>query len=169
TAYHVHWTPLQGVTLFELQEATRFDFSDAVTQAIAGVNAIYTHTATTQPVQYFYRVRGVSPCSDDRGPYSDVVGMFVIPAERTATQSQASAEVGTVTNVVQTLFIPGSSTPVAFTVTADTPWLTVTPSSGVLGPDGVTLTVTADPAALVLGTNTATLHITYSGSGKWIG
>src|SRR5581483_10885315 len=127
TAYHVHWTPLQGVTLFELQEATRFDFSDAVTQAIAGVNAIYTHTATTQPVQYFYRVRGVSPCSDDRGPYSDVVGMFVIPAGGPATQAQARAEVGALTNVVKTRFIPGSSTPAAVTVTVNNGLSAVTP------------------------------------------
>jgi hypothetical protein len=169
TTYHVRWTPLPNVNLFELQESTTFDFSNAVTQTIGSLSATFTHTATNQPVQYLYRVRGVSSCSDERGPYSDVIGTFVVPPTRTATQTQGTAEIGTLTNVIQTLLIPGSSTPVSFSARVDRPWLTVSPSSGTVGPDGVTLTITADPAALLLGTNTGTVSITYTGSGKWVG
>jgi hypothetical protein len=65
--------------------------------------------------------------------------------------------------------LPGQTPPTTFAVHADKPWVTVNPSSGTIGPDGVTLTVVSDPSPLALGTNTATLIITYGvapGSGK---
>src|SRR5207248_4796632 len=43
---------------------------------------------------------------------------------------------------------------------------TVTPSSGPIGADGATLTVTFDPAAMALGTNTGTILVTYGTAGK---
>ncbi len=163
TSYGVRWTPLLGITLFELQESTTLDFVRAATQTIQGVTATFTHTAET-PVPYYYRVRGVSSCSDERGPYSEVIAVLIVPPART----QASTEIGASTDLVQTVFIPGSTTPVPFTATPDKPWLTVTPSSGTIGPDGVTLTIKPDPAALVLGTNTGTVNLTYSVAGKWV-
>src|SRR5581483_6127409 len=40
-------------------------------------------------------------------------------------------------------------------------YMTVTPASGTVGPNGATLTVTFDPSALKLGTNTGTVIVNY--------
>ncbi|HKO55473.1 MAG TPA: hypothetical protein VJ276_06305 [Thermoanaerobaculia bacterium] len=168
TPYSVRWTPVVNANVYEIQEATSLDFSGATTKSVSGISASFTHTATDRPQQYLYRVRAVSSCSDERGPYSNAVGIFITPLRPTAKEQNASAEVGLEGNVVQTLFLEGSPTPVTFTATVDRPWLTVTPSSGTLGPAGQTLTVTADASVLPPGTNTATVKVSYgsSGSGK---
>src|SRR5205085_5360768 len=70
-------------------------------------------------------------------------------------------EAGATGNVVQKLFLAGQSSPINFTAKADKPWLTVTPSSGILPPEGLTLTLTANPSVLNLGTNTGTIQVTY--------
>ncbi|HXG57397.1 MAG TPA: hypothetical protein VNL91_00030, partial [Thermoanaerobaculia bacterium] len=167
TTYGVRWTPLPGVTQYELQEATTADFSGATTQVVSGVAAAFTHSVSGTPMQYRYRVRGISTCSDERGPYSDVVAVTVMPlATATAPRQHASVEIGSQSGLTQRVFLPGSTSPVAFSVTADKPWMTVTPSSGTIPPEGLTLTVTFDPAALRPGTNSGSLSITYGASGK---
>jgi len=163
SAYTVRWYPVANANVFELQEAKKFDFSDAGTTTVDGLSFSFTHTAIDTPVQYLYRVRAVSACSEDRGAYSNVIGIFIIPP---AAKNNASAEIGTPTNVIQTIFLPGSSTPVAFTARSDKSWVAITPSSGVLGPAGLTLVITADPSTLALGTNTGTVIIEYAESGK---
>jgi len=163
TTYTVRWSSVANAGGFELQEATKLNFSDATTKLIDGLSYAVTHTATDAPVQYLYRVRAVSACSDDRGPYSNVIGIFIIPP---AAKSNASAEVGTPTNVVQTIFLPGSETPVPFTARSDQNWVKITPSSGIVPQAGLTLTITADPDTLSPGTNTGTVIVEYAESGK---
>jgi hypothetical protein len=157
--YKVRWTPLPNVGLYELQESQNFDFTNATAFTESGNSRQFSHDVTGAPAQYLYRVRGVSNCSDERGPYSDVVGVFVI-APKT---NNASAEIGLGDKVVQTIFLPGAgSPPPQFTATSDKPWITIAPSSGLLPPEGITLTVTASATALALGTNTATIQINYT-------
>src|SRR5207248_7632544 len=67
--------------------------------------------------------------------------------------------------VTQQIVIPGQNPPVNFSARADKPWITISPSTGTLGPSGVTLTLTYDPAALKLGTNTGTVSLTLGGAG----
>jgi hypothetical protein len=50
---------------------------------------------------------------------------------------------------------------VTFSATANKPWIAITPSSGTLPTTGTSLTVTADPKQLNLGTNTGTITIIY--------
>ncbi|MFP5247932.1 MAG: BACON domain-containing protein, partial [Thermoanaerobaculia bacterium] len=159
TQYKVRWTPLPNVRLYEIQESTSPDFANAETFTTDDTSFAFMHEVTGPPVQYLYRVRGVSDCSDDRGPFSDPIGVFITKP----TTNNASAEIGGEANVVQKLFLPGSSSPLQFTATADKPWVTITPSSGTLPVEGITLNVTADPAALALGTNTVTIKVEYSG------
>ncbi len=159
SAYKVRWTPVANADHYELQESTATDFSGATTRVVDGISAAFSHTATA-PTQYLYRVRAISSCSDDVGAYSDVVSVFVMPPG-TAGQKHATAEIGSQGTVVQTLTLPGSPTPVTFNAKADKPWLKVTPSSGTITPQGVPLTVTADPSSLVLGTSTGTVQVTY--------
>ncbi|HEY0144377.1 MAG TPA: hypothetical protein VGF48_26070 [Thermoanaerobaculia bacterium] len=161
TPYKVRWTKLPQVALYEVQESTTLDFANATTRTVEAASATFVHEVTAS-TQFLYRVRGISNCNDERGPYSDVVGVFVIPPQ----SRNGSAEVGTEGNVVQTIFLPGADTPLQFIATVDKPWLTVTPSSGTLPTTGITLTVTADPTVLALGTNTGTVKVAYSGAGK---
>jgi hypothetical protein len=164
TTYRLRWTPLPNVQFYEVQESTSLDFVNATTLTTGIPVTPFIHEVTGTPVQYLYRVRGVSDCGNgDRGPYSEVVGVFVVAAKT----NNASTEIGSGDNVVQKVFIPGAATAVQFTATVDKPWLTLTPSSGTLPVEGLTLTVTADPAFLNLGTNTGTIKIEYGGaSGK---
>lgn len=162
--YKVRWTPLANVGLYELQESTNHEFTDAETFTVSSNFRAFSHAVTGAPVQYLYRVRGVSNCAeqgqgqnDQRGPYSDVVGVFIV-APKT---NNASAEVGAQDAIVQTVFLPGSPTPVKFTATADKPWITITPASGNLPAEGITLTVTANPSLIQLGTNTGTISVVY--------
>ena len=160
TRYRVRWTPLPNVGLYELQESTSHEFTNATTFSLSSTSKELSHEVTGSPVQYLYRVRGVSNCSDERGPYSDVVGVFIIAPKN----NNASAEAGANAPVVQTIFLPGGGTPSPqFTATADKPWITITPSTGVLPPEGITLNVSANPTVLALGTNTATINVSYTG------
>jgi hypothetical protein len=163
STYNVRWNAVANATSYELQESSLADFSAATTQVVTDLSAAFTHTAATATQKWRYRVRAISSCNDDRGPYSRVVIVTVLSE---TPQKQTSVEVGTAAAVRQTIFIPGRTPAVGFTALADKPWATVTPASGTLGPAGVTLTILSDPIALKLGTNTATVILTIGASGK---
>ncbi len=161
TQYRVRWQPLPNVLRYEVQESASIDFANAQTSIVDSNRSLaFRHEVTGAPVQYFYRVRGLSACNDSTGPFSDVVGVFVVaPAT-----SNGATELGQQGPVVQTIFIPGAAAPRTFVATTDRPWLKVSPASGTLPIEGLTLTVTADPGVLGVGTNTGTVRVEY-GSG----
>jgi hypothetical protein len=161
--YTVRWTSVPNAASYELQEATKSNFSDATTTTVDSNSTTFTHT-TTSVIRYLYRVRAVSSCSDEHGRYSDVVGVTILPQRPSSSQQHVSAEFGGTSPVTQTIFLRGQSSPVTFGASANRPWITITPSSGTLPESGLSLTVTADPKQLNLGTNTATITITYSGA-----
>jgi hypothetical protein len=160
TPYTVRWSPVANAAHYELQESATSDFGAATTQVVSDVSAEFTHTVD-KVTRYFYRVRAVSGCNDTHGAFSRVVSVFVIPAQRTT-----SVEFGTSGKTTQSVKLPGQTPATTFSVAADKPWITVTPSSGTIGPDGVTLTITSDPTTLNLGSNAAALAVTYGASGK---
>jgi hypothetical protein len=163
SVYNVRWNAVANATSYELQESSVADFSAATTQVVTDLSAAFTHTAATAAQKWRYRVRAISSCNDERGAYSKVVAVTVIPE---TPQNQTSVEAGTLSAVRQTIFIAGRTPAVPFTARTDKPWAAVTPASGTLGPAGVTLTIVSDPTALKLGTNTATVILTIGGSGK---
>jgi hypothetical protein len=79
-------------------------------------------------------------------------------------QRQTSVDLNVQGGVTQQIAIPGQTPPVNFSARGDKPWITVTPTTGTIGPQGTTLTVTYDPAALKLGTNTGTVILTVGNS-----
>jgi len=162
SAYNVRWGAVANSNNFELQESQSGDFGDATSQVVGELFAIFTHTATGNPQKWFYRVRAVSNCLDARGPFSPVVAVVVLPDQ---PQQALSIEAGSAA-VAQKIFIPGKDPALTFTAGADKPWAHVTPSSGTIGPAGITLTVTYDNVALKLGTNTATINVNYNALGK---
>jgi hypothetical protein len=160
--YTIRWSTVSNATSYELQESAATDFSGAATQVVSDQTAKFIHVSQAA-TKWLYRVRAISSCSDDRGPYSLVVIVTVLPDK---PQPQTSVEVGTQSTIRQTIFIPGRTPAVPFTARTDKPWATVTPSSGTLGPDGVTLTIISDPIALKLGTNTATVILSLGAASK---
>lgn len=167
TPYSVRWTGQANVSVYELQESkSRNDFSSAETFIVEGRLRRSFHHVADNPTQRFYRVRAVSKCSDEKGPFSNVVGVHIIPVNAIEQQTPGTAEIGVQDTVVQTVFVPGGTEPITFTAHTDKPWLTVTPASGVLPPEGLTFTITADPSALSLGANTGTLSLVYGSAGK---
>ncbi len=165
TSYRLRWTPLPNVGLYEIEESTSEDFENAERFTTDLTSMLFTKDNTTSaPVKYFYRVRGVSSCNDERGKYSDPVGVLIVPLKT----SNATVEIGSTAGIVQKVFLPGGSAPQQFSVTSDKPWITITPSSGTLPPEGITLTVTADPRALAIGTNTGTLSVQYTSSSNGV-
>jgi len=157
--YRVRWTPLPNVSRFEVQESTSADFANATTVVVDELAQAFRHEVTGAPVQYRYRVRGLSDCDDTAGPFSEVVTVFVVEARTT----NGSAELGEEGSVVQTIALPGGTAPRPFTASTDKPWLNVTPASGTVPIEGLTLTVTADPNVLGVGTNTGTVQVQYGG------
>ncbi|HEX7418604.1 MAG TPA: putative Ig domain-containing protein [Thermoanaerobaculia bacterium] len=162
TPYNVRWTGVANASVYEVQESTSPNFANATTRTVTGVSWPTTHATTSGPVEYYYRVRAVSSCSDDKSAYTKVVTTRVIPENAVATRNRASAELGVPTTVVQTITIPATFAGQTFNATADKPWITISPSSGVVPQGGLTLTVSSDPDALDVGTNRAAISITYS-------
>lgn len=153
--YRVRWSPLANVKTWELQQSLTTDFANPETFLVSDTEYVATLTIATGVTQVHYRVRGLSDCNDERGPYSDTVTVLII-APRT---NDASVEVSAEGDVVQQLFIAGSDTPSNFIVTVDKPWVTVNPPSGVLTKDGATITLTSKRDQLRLGGNRATVKV----------
>ena len=165
TPYNVRWTPEANATTFELEESTAADFSNPTTQQVTGLSATFQHAIISAPTRFYYRVRALSDCDDTKSHFSKIVSTVVLPPSAN-TSRHTSAEVGVRAGVTQKITLPPQSPPTTFTARADKPYITVTPASGPIGADPVTLTVTFDPAALALGTNTGTILITYGTSSK---
>lgn len=165
--FNVRWTGISNASVYEVQESPSIDFSNATTQTVTGVSWQFSHSVSA-PTVFFYRVRAISSCSEDRSAFSKIVGTRVIPPNTLGTKSRGTAEIGVQSPVVQTLTIPGSSAPFSFTAIADKPWITVSPSSGIVPPDGLTLTITSDPRALNIGTNQGTVRLSYTGGSSRI-
>jgi hypothetical protein len=165
SAYNLRWLSVPNSNSYEVQESQNADFSGATTQVVSDLSATFTHTAASAPPKWNYRVRAISSCSDERGPFSPVVTVVVLPD---APQQSVSFEAGSAPPA-QKIFIPGKDPALPFTAAADKPWAHVTPASGTIGPAGITLTVTYDEPALKLGTNTASVVVTYGSPAGKIG
>ncbi len=163
TDYNVRWTGVPNASVYELQEATAGSFANAATTTVTAVSAHFTRTASTAPVPYFYRVRAVSACSDDRSGWSRVAATRVIPPDTVATRERATADLATENPVVQTIAIGPESAGAQFSATTNRPWMTVTPPGGTVPATGQTLTVTSQPSQIGPGSNQGAVHLTLSG------
>lgn len=167
--YHVRWSNAGAATLYEVQESENAQFGGAQLFSSQTPEIDFRHTNEgTTPVRYYYRVRAVSSCSGANTLYSDVAAVTILPAGSTSPLRGATPADDRQT-VHNSLHIGGSGAPGvvaaaagdSFTATADVPWITVTPSSGTLGADGVTLDVASDPAALPFGMSSGNVVVTF--------
>lgn len=159
--YNIGWTAAQSSTTYQIDEATKPDFSDATTSTTSALKQQFTHTASGTPATYYYRVRA-SSCRGSLGPYSITALTTVTPAiDATSKTFDLVVSQGSTTVVVQQVHVDGLTPNASFAATVDQTYLTVTPSTGTTKSDGsVDLTVRADPSALPVGANTGTVTVT---------
>jgi uncharacterized repeat protein (TIGR01451 family) len=178
-SYDITWQQVSGASGYELDQATNAAFTDVVTQQVPPppippssfsqplppVRVTISTPNVTQPSPFFYRVRARSACAGVLSANSPVIRVVVIPPPPKGQKNgSVNVPVGSKDVVVQQVFVPGVGDGAVhtFTATVDKPWLTVSPSSGILPNDGITLDVSADPASLVNGTETGTVIVTIS-------
>ena len=147
----IQWAPVSGATAYQLQLADNAAFTGAQLVTTAGTShSLVRSNAGSEPVALYARVRAVdgrcTPPSVSR--YGAASAVFILPASGT----EASAPVGAA-SVRFTIPLGAELAGRAFVAVPKQPWLSVTPASGVVGPNGTTLTVTANTAGLPLGTS----------------
>ena len=165
--YYLLWSPGLNTQSYEVQESADPNFAGATSRPSNDILWTFSHDIT-KPTRYYYRVRSLSTCDFGWGPYSDVASIVVQPlVGQTGDQAGTVASFGTQQQVIQKVHIPGApgtttasiAAGQSFTASTDQPWLTVSPSSGTIPPEGIDLTLTADPRRLASGTSTGTLRI----------
>ncbi|HEY8181453.1 MAG TPA: hypothetical protein VII32_04395 [Thermoanaerobaculia bacterium] len=160
--YVVSWNAISGAPSsggYEIQEATRSDFSDAVTTSTLSNSRTFQHTVAVATT-FFYRVRPIS-CGGSAGSFGRSAQIVVLPQQPAKSRDfDLVVPLGSTTPVSQTVTFSGLVPNSTFTVTTDKPYLTVTPASGAVQSDGtVTVTVRGDPSGLFVGANTGTIII----------
>ncbi|MCM2314224.1 MAG: hypothetical protein NDJ92_03610 [Thermoanaerobaculia bacterium] len=161
--YRVAWTAVANAGSYEIQESLTADFTSSESSTSAGVSQVFNHSVTSA-TRFYYRVRGISACTDQPGPYSQIVRVVVTPKEvddAPAIDSVSPLEAnGLITIPFKIGGANGKSTQAtSFTASTNKPWMSVSPSSGTIPPEGLTLTITADPSVLGPGANTGTLTL----------
>jgi hypothetical protein len=169
TPYTANWTGDPSLTpTFELQEATDPLFTQNVrtfTVPAALTRQIPAHTEVTTDTRFYYRVRGISGCTNQPTGWSLTASTVVIaPLPANSTEFAISIPLGTTQPFTQDLLVPGfgdtATNNDTFSIAIDVPWLTVFPASGALSAGGTTVQLTIAPAGLEVGTATATIQIT---------
>jgi len=170
TSYTVTWNgDSQLDTRYELQEATKADFSDAQTFTVSGApSRTFTHTATTD-TRYYYRVHAAPICGGDFGTYSATQSILVTAPQPSTLPNYNLARSPCTTNctITQPIFIPGINTAGkdalavgdTFSVASDKPFMTVSPASGPLPAEGATVTVSIDTSQLDIGSTQGSVII----------
>jgi hypothetical protein len=167
--YTVSWTPVSDLTAqYIVEEAGSPDFSGNVMQSqVNGLSKTFRHDGMATTTTYYYRVRPTN-CTGGTPTTSQVTQTVVQAAPPPAHDSaEIAVPFGSTTPVGLQVFIPGPQTAAVttFTATTDQPYLTVTPSSGTLPAQGITVTVTANPTSLAPGANIGTLIVTTNSEG----
>lgn len=159
--YTASWSAAQSPTTYEIQEATKADFSDAATSTTSSLSQQFTHTVSSGTSTYYYRVRA-SACRGSQGPYSNTAIVSIsAPAAATSKTFDVVVPQGSTTTISQQVHFDGFAAGVPFSAAVDQKFLTVTPATGTTSSTGgVDVTVKADPTALGIGANTGTVTIT---------
>lgn len=170
SAYTVSWNgDAQFDTRYEVQEATKADFSDALTFSVSGTpSRTFTHTVTTD-TRYYYRAHAAPVCGGNFGNYSTGQSMLVTAPHPSNLPNYNLAHAPCTQNctITQQIFIPGIvtagkealATGDTFSAASDKPFMTVSPASGPLPPEGANVTVTVDTSQLDIGSTQGSVTI----------
>jgi uncharacterized repeat protein (TIGR01451 family) len=154
----LQWTPAAAPLTYQLQLASvpSFNGADTITTT-ATQHALARTNNGTAPIAIYARVRAIDGrCTPPSAtPYGPVAAIFVLPRQG----DQASTPLANDGPVSYTLNIGAEFAGQTFTAIPNQPWITVAPSSGVVGAGGTNLLVTADTGDLGIGTNLAAVTI----------
>ncbi|HEY8183201.1 MAG TPA: hypothetical protein VII32_13255, partial [Thermoanaerobaculia bacterium] len=158
--YDLKFTLPLGTTQAEVQESTDPGFGAGVTNTQTTMsNTVHFQHSVNVPTAFYYRVRAFLPCANGFTAYSVVVRVVLAPvvAPTNPNFPVPAGNSGLIQIPLHIPGFPGQSLP--FTATLDNkPWLkSVTPSMGVLPPEGLDFIVTADITGLPNGTFTGTV------------
>jgi hypothetical protein len=171
TNYPISWNgSQQRDASYELQEATKADFSDAQTFVVNGATTRnFSHTVTTD-TRYYYRVHAAPACGGNYGAYSQTTSVLVTAPQPPTLSNYNFAQLPcpqSPCTITQPIFIPGinssGKTALAagdtFSVSSDKPFMSISPSSGALPPEGATVSATIDLSQLDIGSTQASMTI----------
>jgi len=155
--YIVRWQKVAGGTSYTIQESPTAGFVNPTSNTTTNDNASFTHTNNgSDPIAFYYRVRASNECATQPGPFSSVVAIVILPP----TNLTGAIPSDQTQNVTYSIPLASSLAGFSFTATPNEPWLTVTPSSGTVPSNGLTLTVVANTTGLPLGTSVGGITIT---------
>ncbi|MEO6486923.1 MAG: hypothetical protein ABIO78_03155 [Thermoanaerobaculia bacterium] len=157
--YTVRWSSVPGAEAYVLREWTSASLGTAT--QLTGLEKTFTHqNSRTAPFIYYYRVEALDQdCTPAAAGASSVtIGVAILPARASEASSQAGAQ----SSVSHILPIGAAFAGQSFTATPNRPWITVSPSSGVVGAGGIDLVVTTDVTGLPVGTSVGAVSIALS-------
>jgi uncharacterized repeat protein (TIGR01451 family) len=164
--YELSWTPIEGTTAYEVQESIDSTFQNVTSIVVDGLARSFTKNVQVA-TGFYYRVRSATNCSGAPGPFSTTAAVVIVPAPGpSAIGPNIAVPFGSTLPVTFPMLVAGQpGTTTTFVATIDKPWLAVTPTSGIVPPEGVILNVSVDPTALPNGTWTGTVIIVYGTTG----
>lgn len=156
--YEVSWQSTDSIR-YEVQEATRPDFSDAVSSIVTATTNQYLHLVT-EPSTYYYRVKPVD-CPSGTS-FGSITQTTVLPQQAPSSREfDLVVPFGATVKVPQEMRFENQPPGAAFSVTVDQSYLSVNPRTGVIPSNGIlSITVTGDPTKLPVGANTGTVILT---------
>jgi uncharacterized repeat protein (TIGR01451 family) len=162
--FTVSWDAVDLSVGYDLDEALEPTFSSPQRTSLPGTSKAFTKNVGI-PTAFFYRVRAKSACGDV-SPFSPTVSVVVIPPPApNALGPSVNAPAGSTTPITFQLHIPGlPGGTTSFLASADRPWISVFPTSGFIGPQGIDLTITIDPSSLPNGTWMGTIIVVFGNS-----
>lgn len=162
---------------FEVQRSTDPGFTSAVSVIVDGTNELVMQTGgLALNTRHYVRVRAISKCNQASSAFS-TIGSFVLVG---STKPEIGPNGGVLpaisaphdsNHLVTQQFrltaashgnAPHASATETFTISTDQPWITVSPSSGEIPPQGIDITLTIDPSGLPVGASNATITIVRS-------
>jgi uncharacterized repeat protein (TIGR01451 family) len=161
----VSWTGSEGA-IYELQESLDAAFSNPVLTTLTETSRSFTKNVQ-EPTPFFYRVRARAACSQVQTAFSLVASVIIIPLPAPdSINPNIPLPAGSTQPVTFTIHVAGvPNITTSFIATVDKPWLAVAPTSGVMPPEGLNFTISADPSTLQNGTWTGTVIIIFGSTG----
>lgn len=160
---------------YELQESATSDFASPTTFTITDGTSrlIPAHAEVSTDKRFYYRVRGFAACSGQAAVYSDVASTLVVapppptlPNYSFAAPPCANPPCALTQQLLIGTFPKTGKGPFAsdagdtFVITSDKPYVTITPSTGVVGSEGTSVTMSVDLTKIPIGSSEATITIT---------
>jgi hypothetical protein len=161
---------------YELQESTTPDFATPTTFTVIGETskAIAAHTEVTgSDKRFYYRVRPFAACNGQAGVYSEVGSTLVVPTPASnlpfynlSTQPCTSTPCTLTQPLLVGTFPANGKGPFAsdagdtFVITSDKSYVTITPSTGVVGATGTDVSINVDLTKIPIGSSEATITMT---------